>query len=167
MMASSSPKAVNVGLCGGGIGGLAAAITLARGGCQVTVLEAAAELGEIGAGIQMTPNCSRLLLRWGVAKIIGKNLVEPQSARMRTKDGEVVDYVELVPSTREYLGFPVSSQFASFWGLEQARCSCFPLTTSVYGQVLELFISNEHQSGGQYIDTTSIRDSQRQPDASA
>jgi len=107
-MASHHTKSLNVGLCGGGIGGMAAAICLARSGCQVTVLEAAAELGEIGAGIQMTPNVSRLLLRWGVGDIIGNNLVEPQSARLRKNDGEVVGYVELTPNTREYLGFPVS-----------------------------------------------------------
>lgn len=107
-MASRPTQRLHVGLSGAGIGGLAAAISIARSGCKVTVLEAAAELGEIGAGIQMTPNVSRLLSRWGVAEIIGENLVEPESARMRGRDGKVVDYVELTPKTREYLGFPVS-----------------------------------------------------------
>lgn len=118
-MASLSTQQLHVGLSGGGIGGLAAAISIALGGCKVTVLEAAAELGEIGAGIQMTPNVSRLLLRWGVADIIGKNLDEPESARMRSKDGKVVDYVEFTPKTREYLGFPVS-------GFLSQICSIFP-----------------------------------------
>jgi salicylate hydroxylase len=66
---------IHVGLCGAGIGGLAAAIALRRAGAQVTVLEAAPALGEIGAGIQMTPNVSRLLMKWGVADVIGENLV--------------------------------------------------------------------------------------------
>lgn len=44
---------LRVGVVGGGMGGLAAAIAIARGGGQVTVLEAAHELGEIGAGIQV------------------------------------------------------------------------------------------------------------------
>jgi salicylate hydroxylase len=44
---------LHVGICGAGIGGLAAAIAMRRAGCKVTVLEAAAELGEIGAGIQV------------------------------------------------------------------------------------------------------------------
>lgn len=37
---------LHVGLCGAGIGGLAAAIAIAQGGARVTVLEAAEELGE-------------------------------------------------------------------------------------------------------------------------
>ena len=43
-------------VAGGGIGGLAAALALARQGQSVTVLEQAAEVGEIGAGIQLGPN---------------------------------------------------------------------------------------------------------------
>lgn len=44
---------LNVGIIGAGIGGLMAAITIASAGGKVTVLEAATQLGEIGAGIQM------------------------------------------------------------------------------------------------------------------
>ena len=43
-------------VCGGGIGGLAAALALTRQGLAVKVLEQAAELGEVGAGIQLGPN---------------------------------------------------------------------------------------------------------------
>jgi 2-polyprenyl-6-methoxyphenol hydroxylase-like FAD-dependent oxidoreductase len=43
-------------VAGGGIGGLAAALALVRQGFAVKVLEQAAEIGEIGAGIQLGPN---------------------------------------------------------------------------------------------------------------
>ncbi|MGE0798517.1 MAG: 3-hydroxybenzoate 6-monooxygenase [Lautropia sp.] len=43
-------------IAGGGIGGLAAALALVRCGLDVVVLEQAAEIGEIGAGIQLGPN---------------------------------------------------------------------------------------------------------------
>jgi salicylate hydroxylase len=43
-------------IAGGGIGGLAAALALARAGRKVKVLEQAAEIGEIGAGMQLGPN---------------------------------------------------------------------------------------------------------------
>src|SRR3984893_616954 len=51
---TSSERAVLV--AGGGIGGLAAALALARRGFPVKVLEQSQELGEIGAGIQLGPN---------------------------------------------------------------------------------------------------------------
>jgi 2-polyprenyl-6-methoxyphenol hydroxylase-like FAD-dependent oxidoreductase len=54
MSAASSQAPVLV--AGGGIGGLAAALALARRGFSVKVLEQAQELGEIGAGIQLGPN---------------------------------------------------------------------------------------------------------------
>ena len=43
-------------VAGGGIGGLAAALALVRQGFAVKVLEQSAQLGEIGAGIQLGPN---------------------------------------------------------------------------------------------------------------
>ena len=48
---------VHVGICGAGMGGLAAAIGMRKAGAKVTVLEAAPELGEIGAGIQVWYVC--------------------------------------------------------------------------------------------------------------
>jgi salicylate hydroxylase len=44
---------LNVGIVGGGLGGLSAAIAIARTGAHVTVLEAATQLGEVGAGIHV------------------------------------------------------------------------------------------------------------------
>jgi salicylate hydroxylase len=52
-MASSAKRVL---IAGGGIGGLAAALAVARQGFEVAVLEQAAQIGEIGAGIQLGPN---------------------------------------------------------------------------------------------------------------
>jgi len=46
-------RELHVGVVGAGIGGIMASIAIARAGGKVTVLEAASQLGEIGAGIQM------------------------------------------------------------------------------------------------------------------
>jgi 2-polyprenyl-6-methoxyphenol hydroxylase-like FAD-dependent oxidoreductase len=51
-----SSTSLPVLVAGGGIGGLAAALALVRQGFQVQVFEQAAEIGEIGAGIQLGPN---------------------------------------------------------------------------------------------------------------
>lgn len=64
-MTSKETRNLHVGLVGAGLGGLVAAIALRLAGAEVTVLEAAAVLGDIGAGIQMTPNVARLLQKWG------------------------------------------------------------------------------------------------------
>lgn len=51
---------------GGGIGGLANAYALATAGHRVRVLERAAEFAEVGAGLQMAPNATRILREWGL-----------------------------------------------------------------------------------------------------
>lgn len=51
---------------GGGMAGLAAAFALSENGARVTVVEHAPEFGEVGAGLQMGPNATRLLARWGM-----------------------------------------------------------------------------------------------------
>jgi salicylate hydroxylase len=116
---------IYIGLCGAGLGGLAAAIALHRAGAQVTVLEAAPSLGEIGAGIQMTPNVSRLLIKWGksaliqISHAIAGSLTAPSCRRsdrrepvefeelnLRRRDGTKVGYTRMVPNVRRDLGYP-------------------------------------------------------------
>jgi len=55
---------------GGGIGGLSAALCLARRGGPVTVLERSESFAEVGAGIQLAPNATRILRRLGVLDAI-------------------------------------------------------------------------------------------------
>ncbi|OMH23646.1 3-hydroxybenzoate 6-hydroxylase [Tersicoccus phoenicis] len=51
---------------GGGIGGLAAALAMKRNGADVTLVERAPEFGEVGAGLQLAPNATRVLRDWGL-----------------------------------------------------------------------------------------------------
>ena len=67
-MPTSNPQAP-VLVAGGGIGGLAAALALTRQGYAVKVLEQAAELGEIGAGIQLGPNAFSALDALGIGEL--------------------------------------------------------------------------------------------------
>lgn len=62
-------------IAGGGIGGLAAALALARKGFRSLVLEQAPQFGEIGAGIQIAPNAWHALDALGVGQLVKKEAV--------------------------------------------------------------------------------------------
>ena len=67
-----SGDAVRVAIVGGGIAGLAAANALFRRGIEVTVYEQAAELGEVGAGVLITPQGVRMLTRMGLGAAVAE-----------------------------------------------------------------------------------------------
>lgn len=60
-------KNLNVLIVGGGIGGLAAAVSLQRAGFRVTVFEQASAMGEVGAGISISPNGALALKQLGLS----------------------------------------------------------------------------------------------------
>jgi salicylate hydroxylase len=59
-------------IVGGGIGGLAAALALARNGLPSHVLEQAPQFGEIGAGIQLGPNVFKMFARLGLTEAVSR-----------------------------------------------------------------------------------------------
>ena len=67
----SSVPIVKIGIVGAGIGGLTLAAGLSSDGHEVTVLERSGELGEVGAGIQLSPNGTRVLLGLGLEAGLG------------------------------------------------------------------------------------------------
>ncbi|KAJ7152356.1 hypothetical protein C8R46DRAFT_1302630 [Mycena filopes] len=80
---------------GCGLGGLAAAFCLGRAGHKVTVFESASKISEIGAGIQISPNLSRLLIRWGLENELQQATVKPQAVTLRRwKDGEKIGWTK-------------------------------------------------------------------------
>jgi salicylate hydroxylase len=94
-------------IVGGGIGGLAAALSIARRGRKVHLIERAPQFGEIGAGLQVAPNASRVLDGLGVLKEIHKGAVFP--ARIVWMDmisGEQITSVELGERFEERYGYP-------------------------------------------------------------
>jgi salicylate hydroxylase len=70
-------------VAGAGIGGLTAALALARQGFGVTLLEQAAQLEETGAGIQLSPNATRILLDLGLGERLRADAVAPDALRVR------------------------------------------------------------------------------------
>jgi 2-polyprenyl-6-methoxyphenol hydroxylase-like FAD-dependent oxidoreductase len=75
---------VRVAVVGAGIGGLTAALCLAAAGIgDVTVYERSDELHEIGAGIQLSPNATRILHRLGLGDDLGAVAVRPVTCDVR------------------------------------------------------------------------------------
>lgn len=70
-------------IAGGGIGGLAAALACARAGAGVQLFERAAEFGEVGAGIQLGPNVTRVLQGWGLGDALNGVAAFPQRLQVR------------------------------------------------------------------------------------
>jgi salicylate hydroxylase len=66
-------------VAGAGIGGLAASLALAKKRFRVVVLEKAEKLEETGAGLQLSPNASRILVELGLAPRLAGRAVVPES----------------------------------------------------------------------------------------
>ena len=74
---------LHIVIIGCGLGGLAAAHTLTQAGHRVTILEQASAISEVGAGMQVTPNMSRLLFRWGLGAHLTHLAVVPEAVCFR------------------------------------------------------------------------------------
>jgi salicylate hydroxylase len=92
---------------GGGIGGMAAALALARKGRKVRVLEKAPEFGEIGYGIQVGPNAYRMLQHLDVWKRMEHTAFFPDALiMMDAVDGKEVGRVDLGEDYKRRYGAP-------------------------------------------------------------
>jgi len=69
-------------VAGAGIGGLTAALAIARHGLHVTVFDQVQRLEEIGAGIQLSPNASRILIALGLGEQLRRHVVAPEELRI-------------------------------------------------------------------------------------
>lgn len=68
---------------GAGIGGMATALVLSRSGFAVTVLEQARAFGEVGAGVQLSPNTFGVLAGWGLTDALRRTANFPQHLQVR------------------------------------------------------------------------------------
>jgi salicylate hydroxylase len=98
---------VSVGVVGAGLGGLSAALSLLRAGFDVHVYEQASALGEIGAGVQVSPNASRVLHRLGLADDLARTGVKPLAWHQRRwQDGRTLLRTPLAEPLETTFGFP-------------------------------------------------------------
>ena len=88
--------ALNIGIVGGGVGGLAAAIALQKVGHRVTVFEQASRYGRVGADINLTPNAVKVCDGLGIGEALRQHGAQPTHRISRTWDtGEETSRLEM------------------------------------------------------------------------
>jgi salicylate hydroxylase len=92
---------------GGGIGGLVSALALLKRGLEVEVYEQAARLGEVGAGIQISPNGTRVLLALGLEERLRRIAVNPLRKEIRHwHTGKTWNWYDLGATSAQRYGAP-------------------------------------------------------------
>jgi len=138
-------------IAGGGIGGLATALALAQKNIPSLVLEKAAQLGEIGAGIQLGPNAFHCFDRLGVGETARKMAVYIDQLRLMDSlaDGEIC-HIDLGEAFRARYGNPYAVVHrGDLHGVLLAACRDDPL--------IELRVSSEVVGYDQDDRTVSAR----------
>ena len=97
-------------IAGGGIGGLAAAVACAQRGVPVQLLERAAQLSEVGAGIQIGPNVTRILQAWGLGAALAQVAAFPEQLQARdAQTGQVLGTLTLGARAQATYGAPYAT----------------------------------------------------------
>lgn len=97
-------------IAGGGIGGLAAAVACTQRGVPVQLLERAAQLSEVGAGIQIGPNVTRILQAWGLGDALAQVAAFPPRLQARdAQTGQVLGTLTLGERAQSLYGAPYAT----------------------------------------------------------
>jgi salicylate hydroxylase len=94
-------------IAGAGIGGLTAALALARRGIGVALFDQAEKLEEAGAGLQLSPNAAQVLIGLGLADRLEPATVAPTAVRLRFgPDGRDIAMIPLGATAQARYGAP-------------------------------------------------------------
>lgn len=101
-------------IVGGGIGGLTAALCLRHHGWDVEILEQAAALEEVGAGIQISPNGVKVLRALGIADAIEQTIFTPHDLQFRNgRSGAIIGRTPMGAAMEARYGAP-------YWHIHRA-----------------------------------------------
>ncbi|KAJ5541126.1 FAD-dependent monooxygenase OpS4 [Penicillium frequentans] len=89
-MVVSEEARLRVIIVGAGLSGIATAISTAQSGHSVQVIEQAQQLAEVGAGLQITPNASKLLQYWKLPDSMWEAAAEPTKLTVHRYSGQVL-----------------------------------------------------------------------------
>ena len=103
----------NIIIAGAGIGGLSAALILARAGFRVTLLEQAERLEETGAGIQLSPNATAILIALGLGERLRADAFVPEAVALKTASGGRLTRIPLGAEAERRYGAP-------YWAIHRA-----------------------------------------------
>jgi 2-polyprenyl-6-methoxyphenol hydroxylase-like FAD-dependent oxidoreductase len=111
-------------IVGGGIGGLATALAAARAGYPSHVIEKAPEFTEIGAGLQLAPNATRMLDRLGLLDEIKKHAIFPKRlVLMDAVSGHPITSLDLGQEFLGHFGYPyIVMHRSDLLGVEYEAC---------------------------------------------
>ena len=105
---------LSLAVVGAGIGGLTSALCLARQGHAVTLVERRSGFTEVGAGLQLSPNASRILIDLGLGPALRRSATAPDRVSVRaTRSGSKIGEVALGSFLNERFGAP-------FWVVHRA-----------------------------------------------
>jgi len=115
-------------IIGGGIGGLATALAAARAGLRVHVIEKSPEFTEIGAGLQLAPNATRMLDRLGLLEEVLRPATFPKNlVMMDAVTGLPITRLDLGDGFRSHYGYPyIVTHRGDLLSAELNACRCDP-----------------------------------------
>ena len=101
---------VHILIAGAGIGGLGAALALSQMGLKVTVLEQSNVFGEVGAGVQISPNAYKVLCAWGLADALRQTANFPERLQVRNATSyKLLGQLSMGESAQTRYGYPFST----------------------------------------------------------
>lgn len=97
-------------IAGGGIGALSAALSATRAGWEVRLYEQAQEFSEVGAGLQLGPNATRILQGWGLGHALSQVAAFPERIAARSSaSGRELASLPLGPGCQKRYGAPYAT----------------------------------------------------------